>query len=241
MPKDSKIEWTDFTWNPVTGCTKLSEGCRNCYAERMARRLKAMRMPRYARGFEVTTHRDLVTLPRTLRNPRFIFVNSMSDLFHEGVSDDFIQDVFATMRDCPQHVFQVLTKRSQRLRSLSPHLPWPKNVWMGVTVENADSVHRILDLQCVPAHVRFLSLEPLLGPLDDLPLNGISWAIVGRVRARGKAYVERLGGIHSSSVPATSMSPSSSSNGAASRRTLPAGDLTAEFTMKCLHSTRLQT
>jgi protein gp37 len=179
MPKDSKIEWTDFTWNPVTGCTKVSEGCRNCYAERMAHRLQAMGMTRYAGGFRVATHGDLVGLPRTLRRPRLIFVNSMSDLFHEEVPDDFIRGIFATMEACPQHVFQILTKRSERLCDLAPELPWPENVWMGVSVENAQTVHRISDLQDVPARVRFLSLEPLLGRLDDLPLDGIAWVIVG--------------------------------------------------------------
>ena len=187
MAKVSKIEWTDFTWNPVTGCTKLSEGCRNCYAERMARRLQAMGTPRYAEGFRVTVHEDLVALPRTMRSPRMIFVNSMSDLFHEDVADDFIREVFATMEASPQHVFQVLTKRGRRLRDLAPELPWPENVWMGVTVENAGAVHRIADLQQVPARVRFLSLEPLLGPLDDLPLEGIAWAIVGGESGPGLA------------------------------------------------------
>lgn len=197
MPKDSKIEWTDFTWNPVTGCTKISAGCLNCYAERIAHRLQAMGMERYASGFRVVMHADLVGLPQTLRNPRLIFVNSMGDLFHEKVSDDFIRRVFATMKACPQHVFQILTKRSQRLRALAMKLPWPENVWMGVTVENSQSIHRIADLQDVPAHVRFLSLEPLLGPLEDLPLNKIAWVIVGGESGPGarpmrKAWVESI-------------------------------------------------
>ena len=197
MPKTSKIEWTEFTWNPVTGCTKLSEGCRHCYAERMAHRLQAMGMARYAGGFRVAMHEELVDLPRTLRTPRVIFVNSMSDLFHDEVSDDFIQRVFATMEACPQHVFQILTKRSLRLRALAPELPWPENVWMGVTVENSQAVHRIVDLQEVPAQVRFLSLEPLLSPLDNLPLDGIGWVIVGGESGPGarpmvRAWVESI-------------------------------------------------
>lgn len=197
MPKDSKIEWTDFTWNPVTGCTKVSEGCSNCYAERMAHRLQAMGTPRYAGGFRVAMHEDLVSLPRTLRNPRLIFVNSMSDLFHEQVGSDFIREIFATMEACPQHTFQVLTKRSHRLRKLAPELPWPDNVWMGVTVENEQTIHRITDLQEVPARVRFLSLEPLLGPLENLPLEGIDWVIVGGESGPGarpmtKAWVESI-------------------------------------------------
>jgi protein gp37 len=142
-------------------------------------------------------HEELVDLPRTLRTPRVIFVNSMSDLFHDEVSDDFIQRVFATMEACPQHVFQILTKRSLRLRALAPELPWPENVWMGVTVENSQAVHRIVDLQEVPAQVRFLSLEPLLSPLDNLPLDGIGWVIVGGESGPGarpmvRAWVESI-------------------------------------------------
>jgi protein gp37 len=179
MPKASKIEWTEFTWNPVTGCSKISEGCRHCYAERMARRLKAMGNARYANGFKVTLHDDLVELPRRMRSPRLIFVNSMSDLFHEKVPTDFIRRVFDTMRASPQHTFQVLTKRSRRLRELAPELPWPRHVWIGVSVEDSRVLSRTDDLRAVPAPVRFLSCEPLIGPLDALPLGGISWVIVG--------------------------------------------------------------
>ena len=179
MPKTSKIEWTQFTWNPVTGCSRVSEGCRHCYAERMAGRLLAMGSPRYRNGFKVTLHPDLFDLPRRMAKPRVIFVNSMSDLFHEKVPDDFIRRVFDTMAACPQHTFQVLTKRSGRLRAIAPVLPWPKNVWMGVSVEDERVVSRITDLAQVPAQVRFLSLEPLLGPLEQLELAGIHWVIVG--------------------------------------------------------------
>ncbi len=179
MATHSHIEWTEMTWNPVTGCTKVSQGCKNCYAERMAKRLYAMGNERYHNGFQVTLHEDLINTPLRWRQPRVVFVNSMSDLFHESVPLDFIQRVFATMEACPQHTFQVLTKRSERLRRLSLHLPWPKNVWMGVSVENESVIHRIPDLQAVPAYVRFLSLEPLIGPLNHLPLEGIHWAIVG--------------------------------------------------------------
>jgi len=175
----TKIEWTELTWNPVTGCTGISEGCRHCYAERMAKRLHAMGNPRYANGFKVTLHDDLVDLPRRLRKGRMIFVNSMSDLFHEKIPPEFVQRVFDTMAACPQHVFQVLTKRAGRLRELAPRLPWPANVWMGVSVEDARVTHRIDDLRTVPAAVRFLSCEPLIGPLDDLRLAGIDWVIVG--------------------------------------------------------------
>jgi len=179
MATNSKIEWTEVTWNPVTGCSKVSEGCRNCYAERLARRLKAMGNARYANEFHVTLHEDLVDVPRRMRRPRVIFVNSMSDLFHEKIPIRFIKRVFRTMQSCPQHTFQVLTKRSDRLRELAVRLPWPSNVWMGVSVENDRVLHRITDLQSVPARVRFLSCEPLIGPLDDLPLDGIDWVIVG--------------------------------------------------------------
>ena len=179
MATQSSIEWTEMTWNPVTGCTKVSEGCRHCYAERLARRLQAMGNPRYTHGFRVTLHEDLLALPKRWRRPRRIFVNSMSDLFHEDVPEEFLRRVFDTMAACPQHTFQVLTKRSRRLRDLADRLPWPPNVWMGVSVEEARVVHRIEDLRQVPAAVRFLSCEPLLGPLDHLDLQGISWVIVG--------------------------------------------------------------
>jgi protein gp37 len=179
MATKSTIEWTEMTWNPVTGCTKVSEGCRHCYAERMALRLRAMGNHRYTNGFEVTLHDDLVNLPRSLRQPRVIFVNSMSDLFHEDVPEEFIGRVFETMAACPQHTFQVLTKRSGRLREMAGWLPWPKNVWIGVSVENQRVLGRIDDLRQVPAAVRFLSCEPLLGPMEDLDLDGIAWVIVG--------------------------------------------------------------
>ena len=168
-----------MTWNPVTGCTKISQGCKHCYAERMAKRLTAMGSDRYRNGFEVTLHPDLVDVPRGWRQPRVVFVNSMSDLFHDDIPLAYIQRVFATMRDCPHHTFQVLTKRSERLAEFAAYLPWPKNVWMGVSVEDARVMHRVADLQATPAAVRFLSLEPLIGPLDNLTLEGIHWAIVG--------------------------------------------------------------
>ncbi len=179
MASDSKIEWTEMTWNPVTGCTKVSQGCKHCYAERMAKRLHAMGVKRYQNGFNVTLHDDLVDAPMKWKQPRLIFVNSMSDLFHEDIPVEFIQRVFDTMSRCPQHTFQILTKRSKRLSDLAVDLPWPQNVWMGVSVENSHVLHRIHDLKRVPAQVRFLSCEPLLGPLDNLPLEGVHWVIVG--------------------------------------------------------------
>ena len=168
-----------MTWNPVTGCTKISQGCKHCYAERMARRLEAMGAERYRNGFRVTLHPDALDVPRRWRQSRVVFVNSMSDLFHDEVPLDYIARVFATMRACPQHTFQVLTKRSERLAEVASQLPWPQNVWIGVSVEDDRVLHRITHLQMVPAAVRFLSLEPLIGPLDALPLGGIHWVIVG--------------------------------------------------------------
>ncbi len=179
MASRSKIEWTEATWNPVTGCTKISQGCKNCYAERMAKRLHAMAVDRYRNGFAVTLQEDLVDLPRRWTKPRIVFVNSMSDLFHEAVPFDFIRRVFETMTSCPRHTFQVLTKRSRRLLELSSRLPWPENLWMGVSVENRNAVHRMRDLRQVPARVRFLSCEPLIGPTGRIPLRGIHWVIVG--------------------------------------------------------------
>ena len=168
-----------MTWNPVTGCSKISQGCTHCYAERMAHRLRAMGAQRYRNGFEVTLHEDLLELPLRWKSPRLIFVNSMSDLFHEKVPLHFIQSVFETMRRATQHQFQVLTKRSARMAQLACDLEWPENVWAGVTVENDKVVGRIEDLRGVPAAIRFLSLEPLIGPIKELRLQGIDWAIVG--------------------------------------------------------------
>lgn len=179
MPTKSSIEWTEMTWNPVTGCTKISQGCKHCYAERMARRLTAMGSERYRNGFDVTLHPDLLDVPLRWRQPRVVFVNSMSDLFHEEVPENYIRRVFETMARASQHTFQILTKRAERLAALAPRLSWPANVWMGVSVEDSRVIRRIDHLRNVPAAVRFLSLEPLIGPLDDLPLGGIDWAIVG--------------------------------------------------------------
>lgn len=179
MATKSNIEWTEMTWNPVTGCTKISQGCKHCYAERMAKRLTAMGSERYRNGFNITLHPDLVDVPRRWRLPRVVFVNSMSDLFHDDIPLAYIQRVFSTMRDCPHHTFQVLTKRGERLAEIAPYLPWPVNVWMGVSVEDSRVVDRVEHLQSVPAVVRFLSLEPLIGPLESLPLEGIQWVIVG--------------------------------------------------------------
>jgi len=179
MGSNSAIEWTESTWNPVTGCTKISPGCAHCYAERMAKRLKAMGQPNYANGFELTLHEHAVETPLRWRRPQVIFVNSMSDLFHSGVPLAFIEKVFDVMCRAPRHRFQILTKRSQRMKELAERLPWPSNVWMGVSVENSDFTFRMDDLRATDAKVKFVSLEPLLGPIKDLDLSGIDWVIVG--------------------------------------------------------------
>jgi len=191
MASQSSIEWTDATWNPVTGCSKVSAGCKFCYAERLAFRLQAMGQPRYADGFSVRLHDDLLDAPRRWRSSRLVFVNSMSDLFHESVPLPFVRQVFQTMSQCPQHVFQILTKRSRRLKESAAALPWPENVWMGFSVENSRVLSRVKDLLEVPAAVRFLSCEPLIGPLDGLPLDGIDWVIVGGESGPGARPMRR--------------------------------------------------
>ena len=179
MAINSSIEWTESSWNPVTGCTKISEGCAHCYAERMARRLHAMGQPNYRNGFEVTCHPASLELPLKWKKPQIIFVNSMSDLFHKAVPTAFIQEIFFTMNQARWHTFQILTKRATRLQQLAHDLKWTSNIGMGVTVENNRHVDRIARLREVPATVRFLSLEPLLGPLPKLDLTNIDWVIVG--------------------------------------------------------------
>jgi protein gp37 len=179
MSTRSDIEWTESTWNPVTGCTKVSPGCKHCYAERMAMRLKAMGQPKYANGFKLALHEDTLEQPLGWKTPSMIFVNSMSDLFHKDVPLTFVHEVFDIMRRASWHTFQVLTKRSGRLLELNPEIDWPSNVWMGVSVENRDYAFRIEHLRQTDAQIKFLSLEPLLGPLPGLNLRGIDWVIVG--------------------------------------------------------------
>lgn len=179
MAVKSAIEWTGSTWNPLTGCTKISPGCQHCYAERMARRLQAMGQPHYTNGFKLTMHEDALELPLRWKEPQTIFVNSMSDLFHEDAPEAFIHRVFEVMRRASWHRFQILTKRAERLADLSPALDWAENIWMGVSVERREYTFRLDYLRRTGAHVKFLSLEPLLGPLPDLDLSGIDWVIVG--------------------------------------------------------------
>ena len=188
MADKSAIEWTEATWNPTTGCDRVSAGCDNCYALTLSKRLKAMGNPKYQNdgdprtsgpGFGVTVHPDALLIPYSWKRPRIVFVNSMSDLFHARVPMEFIQQVFDVMADTPHHTYQVLTKRAHRLPRIADKLGWPTNAWMGVSVESADQYGRIRDLAKVPAAVRFLSCEPLLSSLPDLPLDGIDWVIAG--------------------------------------------------------------
>jgi len=179
MAARSTIEWTESTWNPLTGCTKVSPGCANCYAERLSKRLKAMGNRNYSNGFNITMHEDMLELPFKWRKPQNIFVNSMSDLFHEKVPDEYIFEVFDVMRRATWHHFQILTKRSERLMDISPKLPWMPHIWMGVSVENQDYTYRINHLRRTGAKIKFLSLEPLIGIVSALQLNDIDWVIVG--------------------------------------------------------------
>jgi protein gp37 len=175
----SSIEWTEMTWNPTTGCTKLSPGCKYCYAEIMARRLKGMGLGKYSNGFELALHEGVLELPYSWKKPKLVFVNSMSDLFHKDIPFSFIQKVFDVMNENPQHVFQVLTKRADIMLRHADKLNWTPNIWMGVTVENAEVLSRIDYLKLTPASVKFISCEPLLGPLAGIDISGIDWVIVG--------------------------------------------------------------
>jgi protein gp37 len=191
MAKNSSIEWTESTWNPVTGCTKISPGCKHCYAERMAKRLHAMGQYNYRNGFELTLQEKSLGLPLHWKQPQMIFVNSMSDLFHRNVPKKFILNVFNVMAQADWHTFQILTKRSDRLLELNDELEWPANVWMGVSVENSDYLYRINHLRQTTAKIKFLSLEPLLGPLPSLDLTGINWVIVGGESGPGARPIDR--------------------------------------------------
>lgn len=188
MADGSAIEWTQTTWNPTTGCDRISRGCDNCYAMVLAKRLQAMGSPHYQSdgdprtsgpGFGVAWHEDSLSIPYRWRRPRTVFVNSMSDLFHARIPKDFVRRVFDVIVDTPQHTYQILTKRPIRVRRLAQDLPWPSNLWLGVSVEDTTAMKRIVDLKEVPASLRFLSCEPLLGPLTDLDLEGIHWVIAG--------------------------------------------------------------
>ncbi len=187
----TKIEWTTSTWNPVTGCTKISTGCLNCYAERMAFRLQKMGNPSYSNGFNVTLHDRLLELPLKWKKPQTIFVNSMSDLFHNEVPFSFIKRVFSTMKQANWHQFQILTKRSERLLALSSELEWAPNIWMGASIENQDYVFRAKHLRKTGAAIKFLSVEPLIDPITSLDLKGIDWVIVGGESGPGARAMRR--------------------------------------------------
>jgi protein gp37 len=176
---ESSIEWTEMTWNPSTGCTKISIGCANCYAEKMAIRLQHIKVEKYMKGFDVACHYEELNTPYNWKKPRMIFVNSMSDLFHEDIPLSFIQNVFRVMNECSRHTFQVLTKRAEVLERYSAFLNWTPNIWMGVTVEHSNVTHRINKLRKIPAAIRFLSIEPMLSAMPSLDLLGINWVIVG--------------------------------------------------------------
>jgi protein gp37 len=191
MGTNSQIEWTDATWNPVTGCTKISPGCKHCYAERLSNRLQAMGQKNYRNGFEVTLQPRMLELPLGWKRPKRIFVNSMSDLFHDDVPLDYIQRVFDVMGRASWHQYQVLTKRAERLQELSHALPWAAQIWMGVSVENTDYIDRIDHLRQTGAHIKFLSVEPLMGPLPSLNLRGIDWVIVGGESGPGARPMDR--------------------------------------------------
>lgn len=206
MSTRSSIEWTEVTWNPTTGCDRVSTGCDNCYALTLAKRLKAMGAEKYQAdgdprtsgpGFAVSLHYDTLDQPYRWKQPRVVFVNSMSDLFHARVPLDFVKRVFEVIADTPQHTYQILTKRASRLSRVAARLNWPDNLWMGVSVEDSSQLHRVDDLRAVPAAVRFLSCEPLLGPLTGLDLDGIGWVITGgesgpRARPLDSAWVREI-------------------------------------------------
>lgn len=190
MAYNTSIEWSSSSWNPVTGCNKISPGCKHCYAERLAKRLKAMGQPNYKNGFSLTLQPQMLELPLSWKKPQTIFVNSMSDLFHKNVPLEYIQQVFDVMNRAHWHRFQVLTKRSERLAELSPYLEWSPNIWMGVSVESQKYVYRIDDLRQTNAKIKFLSLEPLIGSLKNLDLSNIDWAIVGGESGYGARPIE---------------------------------------------------
>lgn len=179
MANNSAIEWTGSTWNPITGCTKISPGCKHCYAERMTRRLKAMGQPNYLNGFKIALHEHTLNFPLQWKKPQTIFVNSMSDIFHRDVPLRFINKIFSVMREAHWHIFQILTKRAERLSEINSELNWSPNIWIGVSVENDDFKFRIDYLRKINAKIKFLSIEPLLSPLGKLNLEGIDWVIVG--------------------------------------------------------------
>ena len=237
MALSSNIEWTEATWNPISGCTVLSPGCTNCYAMRMARRLEAMGQEKYRGTTRVSGGRAKWTgkvkfdpssldLPRHWKRGRLIFVNSMSDLFHDAVPFEFIEQIFKVMKETPQHTYQLLTKRAERLSELDSRISWPSNVWMGVSVESEDYWWRVDHLREVGAKVRFVSLEPLLGPLTTLNFSGIHWAIAGGRAGLTPDQLTENGCATFGMLALSKMSPSTLSSGEARTRSALAGCLT---------------
>ena len=234
MATRSGIEWTETTWNPVTGCSKVSPGCAHCYAERMAKRLQAMGVRKYSLGFDVATHADALDEPYRWRRPRLVFVNSMSDLFHPSVPAAFIRAVFATMNEASRHTFQVLTKRPERVRALESRLCWTPNVWLGVSIESERWLERLGTLTATGARTKFLSLEPLLGPIPGLDLSGIDWVIAGgESGSRGAPDASPMGPVESAICACEGASPFSSSSGEGCSRSARAGRWTAGPGIRC--------
>ena len=193
----SLIEWTESTWNPITGCTKISDGCLNCYAEKMAKRLQAMGQKKYKNGFKLTLHPENIEDPLKIKKSQMIFVCSMSDIFHEEVPEDFILKLFEIMNKAHWHIFQVLTKRADRLQKIATKINWTKNIWVGVTVESQKYMNRIYNLQKTDAYIKFISIEPMLENIENIPLNDIDWVIVGgesgyNARPIKKEWVENI-------------------------------------------------
>jgi protein gp37 len=188
---DTTIEWTEVTWNPTTGCDKISAGCKFCYAEVMSKRLMAMGQHKYRNNFDLTIHESELTRPYSWRKPRTVFVNSMSDLFHKDVPTEFIKQVWRVMNETPQHTYQVLTKRAERIEELSNQLTWTPNIWMGVSIENELVMHRLEHLRNTGALIKFISAEPLIGPLPNMNLKGIHWVIVGGESGKGARLMEK--------------------------------------------------
>ena len=188
----TSIEWTEVSWNPTTGCTKISDGCKNCYAEKLSFRLKAMGNKKYTNGFEVAMHPSSVDEPFTWKSPRMVFVNSMSDLFHEKISNEFIIRVFEVMNNTHDHIYQILTKRTKRLLSYLDKVDWTDNIWIGTTVEHQKYLDRIDDIKLVPAKVRFLSCEPLLSSIKDTNFKGIDWVIVGGESGPQSRFIKKI-------------------------------------------------
>ncbi len=187
----SSIEWTEMTWNPTTGCTKISQGCKHCYAEIMSRRLKAMGVEKYKNNFQLTLHPETLVVPYSWKKPKIVFVNSMSDLFHEKVPLNYVKKVFKVMNENPQHIFQILTKRGHILNEFHKALEWTDNIWMGVSIENEKVLERVQFLRNTNAKIKFLSCEPLLAPLPNLDLSGIDWVIVGGESGRKPRPMEK--------------------------------------------------